>query len=361
MHCPCLSIDLDKLEHNSRTLVGLCGQHGITVTGVTKAVCGHPQVAEAMLRGGVASLGDSRLENIHRLRDAGITAPCLLLRLPPLSGVEAVVASVDMSLNSELSVLQALSAAALRRSVPHEVILMVDLGDLREGIWPDDLVAFVQQAVALAGLRIVGLGANLACFSGVVPDAGNMNRLVALAEEVEQRFDLALTWISGANSSGLELIAAGAMPRRVNHARIGEAILLGRETLQRRPWPDTHQDAFVLQAEVLELKKKPSAPVGERAQDAFGGRPVFEDRGEIDRALLNVGREDIDVAGLTPLDPRVTILGASSGYLVADATAAGGDIRVGDRLAFSLSYGALVRAMTSEYVIKQPLRNGIPI
>ena len=314
-----------------------------------------------MLRGGVASLGDSRLENIHRLRDAGITARCLLLRLPPLSGVEAVVASVDMSLNSELSVLQALSAAALRRSVPHEVILMVDLGDLREGIWPDDLVAFVQQAVALAGLRIVGLGANLACFSGVVPDAGNMNRLVALAEEVEQRFDLALTWISGANSSGLELIAAGAMPRRVNHARIGEAILLGRETLQRRPWPDTHQDAFVLQAEVLELKKKPSAPVGERAQDAFGGRPVFEDRGEIDRALLNVGREDIDVAGLTPLDPRVTILGASSGYLVADATAAGGDLRVGDRLAFSLSYGALVRAMTSEYVIKQPLRNGIPI
>lgn len=361
MHCPCLSIDLDKIEHNSRTLVGLCRQHGITVTGVTKAVCGHPQVAEAMSRGGVASLGDSRLENIHRLRDAGITAPCLLLRLPSLSGVDAVVASVDTSLNSELPVLQALSAAAVRRGSRHDVVLMVDLGDLREGVWPDDLMAFVQQAVALAGIRIAGLGANLACFSGVVPDARNMNRLVALAEEMEQRFDLVLTWISGANSSGLELIASGAMPKRVNHARIGEAILLGRETLERRPWPDTHQDAFVLQAEVLELKRKPSLPVGERAEDAFGSRPVFEDRGEIDRALLNVGREDIDVAGLTPLDPRVTILGASSGYLVADASAAGGAIRVGDRLAFSLNYGALVRAMTSEYVRKQPSRSGVPV
>lgn len=352
MITPRLDIDLGKIEHNSRTIVGLCAQHGITVTGVTKVVCGHPEVATAMLRGGVGSIADSRLENIHRLRTAGIDTPYMLLRLPPLSVVDTVVESVGLSVHSELAVLRALSDAAMRRNVPHDVILMVDLGDLREGIWPDDLLPFVQEAIGLPGIRIAGIGTNLACFSGVVPDEHHMHRLVGLAEMLEQRFDTELRWISGINSSGLELIASGRMPARVNHARIGEAILLGRETVHRNAWPDTFQDAFLLYAEVLELKTKPSRPLGECSEDAFGRRPQFEDRGDMRRALLNVGREDIDVEGLTPLDSRFAILGASSGYLVMDVSAAGDEIQVGDELAFSLNYGALLAAMTSEYVKK---------
>jgi predicted amino acid racemase len=202
------------------------------------------------------------------------------------------------------------------------------------------------------------LGTNLACFGGVIPSENNMRRLVELTEEVERRSDLTLRWISGANSSGLDLIASGRMPGRVNHARIGEAILLGRETVHRRPWPGTSQSAFVLYAEVLELKTKPSLPVGERGEDAFGGLPAFEDRGEGPRALLNVGREDVDVEGLTPLDPGLAVLGASSGYLVVGVSGAAEGIRVGDELAFSLNYGALLAAMTSEYVKKRLLRGG---
>jgi predicted amino acid racemase len=258
-------------------------------------------------------------------------------------------------------VLEALSAAASRRGVRHDVILMVDLGDLREGLWPDDLVPFVQHAVKLEGVRIVGIGANLACFSGVRPDERNMKRLVGLADALEQTFELKLKWVSGMNSSGLELMASGRMPQRVNHARMGEAILLGRETTQRRPWPDTYQDAFLLQAEVLEVKNKPSLPIGERSEDAYGKRPSFEDRGDIRRALLNVGREDVDIEGARPVDSRIRVLGASSGYLAVDVSAAGDDIRVGDCVGFSLNYGALVAAMTSEYVKKVPLRGGVPI
>lgn len=361
MTCPRLNINLDKIEHNSRTVVELCAQHGIAVTGVTKAVCGNPEVATAMLRGGVGSIADSRLENIHRLMAAGVNTSYMLLRLPPLSGVDTVVESLGLSLNSELSVLRALSAAAIRRGVQHDVILMLDLGDLREGIWPDDLLPFVHEAIGLPGIRIAGIGANLACFSGVVPDERNMNRLVGLADALEQSFDIALRWISGINSSGLELIASGRMPGRVNHARIGEAILLGRETVHRSAWPGTFQDAFVLYAEVLELKTKPSLPVGECSEDAFGRWPLFEDRGDIRRALLNVGREDIDVEGITPVDLRLRILGASSGYLVMDVSAAADDIRVGDELAFSLNYSALLAAVTSEYVKKSTVPGGVSI
>ncbi len=358
MQHPSLTIDLDKIEHNARTIVALCHQHGIAVTGVTKGVCGQPDIAKAMLRGGVSSIGESHVENIRRLKAANLNISYMLLRLPPLSEVDEVVASADVSLNSELSVLEGLSEAARRRGLIHDVILMVDVGDLREGIWPTELVPFVRQALQLRGIRIKGLGTNLACFGAVAPSEANMHQLVDLATEIEQTFSLTLEWISAANSSGLELIASGCMPKRVNHARIGEAILLGRETIHRNPWAGTFQDAFTLRAEILELKRKPSLPVGERCEDAFGKHPAFEDRGEMSRALLNVGREDVDIEGMAPLDPGVVVLGGSSDYVVADLTGSGGTFHVGDELAFSLKYGALLAAMTSEYVKKRPISAG---
>jgi predicted amino acid racemase len=180
-----------------------------------------------------------------------------------------------------------------------------------------------------------------------------MLQFVELAEDVEARCGITLEWLSAVNSSGLELIASGHMPSRINHARIGEAILLGRETIERRAWPGTHQDAFVLRAEVLECRRKPSRPEGRQAEDAFGGRPEFEDSGERLRALLNVGREDVDIETLTPLDPGIRIVGASSGYLVLDVTDATSDVSVGAELEFAPGYGTLLRAMTSEYVEKR--------
>jgi predicted amino acid racemase len=356
MTTPNLSIDLGKIEHNSRVLVDLCRGHGIEVAGVTKGVCGHPEVAKAMLKGGVGAIADSRLRNMHRLRQAGISADLVLLRIPPVSVVEEVAATVNVSLNSDLQVLSYLSSVALGRRELHDVIVMMDLGDLREGVWPDELLEFVAAAAALPGIRIKGLGTNLGCFSGVAPSETNMQRFVALAEAVEARCDIELQWLSAVNSSGLELIARGGMPARINHARIGEAILLGRETIHRKPWPGTYQDAFVLHAEVLESRRKPSMPEGSQGEDAFGDRPVFEDAGERQRALLNVGREDIDLQSLTPIDPGVRIIGASSGYLVLDVTEATEEIHTGKTLTFSLGYGALLRAMTSEYVEKRCLK-----
>ncbi len=352
MTTPRVTMDLGKIEHNARTIVGQCQSRNIEVCGVTKATCGHPEVAKAMLRGGVTAIADSRLENIRRMKAAGVETFFILLRIPSLSIVDDVVETVDVSLNSELCVLEALSEAAQRRGWIHDVILMVDLGDLREGVWPDDLVSLVREVHELPGIRIKGLGTNLACFSGVVPSEDNMQHLVDLALEVEQNFGLRLEWVSGINSSGLELIAADKMRPGVNHARIGEAILLGRETTQRRPWPDTFQDTFVVQAEVLEVNSKPSRPLGKRSEDAFGGLMQFEDRGEELRVLLNLGREDVDVGGIVPCEPGIVILGASSDYLVADVSAAARSLRVGDELAFIPNYSALLAVMTSEYVKK---------
>lgn len=345
-----LTVDVAKVEHNARTIVELCAAHGIAVTGVTKGLAGEPAVATAMLRAGVESIGESRLENIRRLRDGGIRAPVLLLRMPSLSHVAAAVELADVSCNAEPRVIAGLGAAAGRRGRSHGVIVMVDLGDLREGVWPDRLVDVVREVRSTPGVRLAGIGANLACFGGVVPTPANMATLVGLVGQVEDELGMRVERISAGNSSALGLVAAGQMPSRVDHLRIGEAILLGRETIHREPWPGTFQDAVVLHGEVLELSRKPSAPSGERGQDAMGRVPEFVDRGWVDHALVNLGVVDTDVGGLTPLDARLRVLGGSSDYLVLDATEAHGDLAVGDRVAFVPGYGAMARAAASPYV-----------
>jgi ornithine racemase len=213
----------------------------------------------------------------------------------------------------------------------------------------------VQEVVGLPGVRLVGLGTNLSCYGGVIPSVDNMQQLVDYAGQIERRFGLHLRYLSGGNSSALPLIAARKMPRRVNHVRIGEGILLGRETIQRTAWPDTFQDACMLHAEVIELKTKPSVPIGETSEDAFGRHPLFVDHGKREQAILDIGREDVDIAGITPLDPHLIVLGASSDHLLVDVTEAVDALRVGDEIAFSPNYSALLAAMTSQYVEKRLL------
>lgn len=374
---PAVTIDLKKIEENTRVITELCGGYGIGVTGVTKVTCGMAQVARAMLRGGVADIGESRMENIRRLKVSGVNAPMMLLRIPPLSEVDEIVTSVDVSLNSELSVIEGLSDAALRRGLVHDIILMVDLGDLREGIWPDDLAGAAGEIKSMRGVRVVGIGTNLSCYGGVIPTRRNMEELVYRAEQVEEILDYRLAIVSGGNTSSLPLIADGKMPGRVNHLRVGEGILLGRETIHRTPLPGTRQDAFSLNAEVIELKEKPSVPIGERGEDAFGKVPVFPGErrrtgrllrrlfkrtpeyafgdGHMIRAILNVGREDVAVEGLSPADARQVILGASSDHLIVDVTESRNDVRLGQRLSFHMNYAALLAAMTSSFVEKRPI------
>ena len=353
---PQVTIDLEKIETNTRTVVSWCATAGISIFGVTKGSCGMPQVARAMLRGGVAGLGESRLENIRRLRDSGIDAPVMLLRSPPLSMIDDVIRSVDVSLNSELAVIRELSRVAERMGRIHDIILMIDLGDLREGIWPDDVVPTIEHILELPGIRIAGLGTNLTCFGAIIPTEVNLGQLADLASIVRERFGLGLTYISGGNSSSLPLLLSGGMPKGINHLRIGEAILQGgRDTFLDRPRAELDRDVFLLSGELLEVKTKPSMPIGISGVDAFGGRPVFRDVGERLRGIVNIGREDANIEGLLPVTPGVAVLGASSDHLILDVSDVTPRPKVGDKVSFRMSYGALLAAMTSEYVEKMPM------
>lgn len=348
MSTPRLEIRLDRIRENASVLVDRLAGRGIAVTGVTKATLGCPAVARAMLAGGVAAIGESRVEGIEAMRRAGVDARFVLVRSPMLSQVDRVVAAADVSLNSEPAVLAALGAAAVAQGRPHGVVLMVELGDLREGILPIDVEGVLAGALATDGIDVLGVGTNLACQSGAVPDQRAMDELGALAAAAEARFGVELPVVSGGNSANLGWALGDGRPGRVNDLRLGEAILLGRDPVDRRPIDGLHGDAFTLVAEVIESKVKPTRPWGRIGQTAFGAAaPVAATRATSGRALLAVGRQDVDPDDLTA-PAAAGIVGASSDHLVLDT----GDelLTVGDEVRFRPGYAALLAAMTSPFV-----------
>ena len=344
---PRIEMNLEKIAHNAKIIKGLFGSKGIGVVGVTKVVCGDPYIANTLVKSGIKILADSRIENIRRMRNAGVQAQFLLLRTPCMSQAETVVKYADISLNTDLAVIKRLSKYAIDCDRSHKIILMVELGDLREGLMPSDLENTVQQVLELEHIELIGIGTNLACFGGVKPDEEKMGCLSSIATDIEEKYGLKLEIISGGNSANYDWFTSTTDVGRINSLRLGESIYLGCETLNRTPISGLYTDAFTLVAEVIESKVKPSVPYGVVCQDAFGNVPEFEDRGHIRRAILGVGLQDVLVSGLTPRSD-IEILGASSDHIIVDAKSM--DLNVGDEIKFDLNYGALLSAMTSPYV-----------
>ena len=369
MSAPRLEIHLERLHHNARTLVERLARQGIAVTGVSKATLGLAEIVRTWVAAGVGSIGESRIETIEALGRSGMAVPMLLIRTPMLSQVERVVAHASISCNSEVRVLEALAATAAHQGVRHGVLLMVELGDLREGILPADLEPVVRRTLALPNLLLMGIGTNLGCQHGIAPDAINMAELSRLATALERRFAVRLPWCSGGNSANLPWLAGGGDPGRINHLRLGEALLLGREPLGRTAIPGLYTDAITLVAEVIESKAKPSQAWGDRRLTSFSSAPhpglpgpqPCADSPSVQRALLALGEQDVDPAGLTP-PGGVTIRGASSDHLVVEST--GRPLQVGDEQRYQLSYSALLRAMTSPFVsrrfVKGPCGRPLP-
>jgi ornithine racemase len=218
---PRLEINLLKIEHNARALVDRLSLRGISVTGITKAALGSIEICHALLRAGVTSLGDSRIENLERIHHERLRTKLILTRSPMLSQVKSVADWADISLNTEIKVIEQLSYFSKKKNTIHEVILMVELGDLREGIMPKDLMNIVQRTLQLPNILLKGIGCNLACRSGVIPDDMNMAELTFLAESIEKKFDIKLEIISGGNSANLMWAFNVENTGRVNNLRLG--------------------------------------------------------------------------------------------------------------------------------------------
>ncbi|MDR3294562.1 MAG: alanine/ornithine racemase family PLP-dependent enzyme [Clostridiales Family XIII bacterium] len=344
---PILEIDLGKLEHNAREIVKRCKARGIEVAGVIKGCSGIPECAAAIARGGCAYLASSRLGQLEAARRHGVELPFMMIRIPMLSEAAEVVRVTEVSLNSEAATLRRLHEEAGKQGRVHKVILMAELGDLREGVWDrrELLELALRTENEWKNLTLQGIGTNLGCYGSIAPTVEKMEELVRLAEEVERAIGRKLAVVSGGASTSFPRVMDENMPARVNSLRIGENILFGRDLKDLWGY-DTHflhSDVFVLKAEIIEVKTKPSHPVGEITFDAFRNRPAYTDRGLRRRALAAIGRVDYAwTEQILPRDAGVTVLGASSDHTILDIEEARRDFIVGDVVEFELCYGPAV-------------------
>lgn len=347
---PRLEINLDKIYHNAKMLKKLYGKKGIEITAVVKGVTGNIAIVNSIVDAGITSLADSKIVNIKKMKEANIKATMMLLRSPALSEIEQVVKYADISMNTEIEVVRALSAEAIRQNKVHSIIIMVEMGDLREGLLKKDVPSFIRQVQNLKGIQIVGIGTNFACFGGVIPTEQKMRSFSNFVKHIKRQFSLTLPYVSGGNSANYKWFVNTKNVGTINNIRLGESILLGRETVDGKMIPNLYGDAFRFVAEVIESKWKPSVPIGKTGRNFLGERVNFENRGKIRRAILGVGRQDVYVPGLTPLLP-VKILGSSSDHIVLDSGNL--PLKPGDEVPFALNYGALLSTMTSPYVYKK--------
>lgn len=347
---PQLEFDLALLRSNADAVISRCRGMGIRVCGVIKGVDGMPEAARVLRAAGAAELGTSRLEQVAKCRAAGVPGPWLLIRIPGLTELPDVVALCETSLQSEWPTLLALEEECLRQNKTHRVIVMTDLGDLREGFWDKKELVNVCERVErdLPHVQLAGIGVNLTCYGSTKPTPEKMNELVGLARQVEQRIGRKLEIVSGGATSSFTLVHWGTMPAGVNHLRIGEAILLGKDLQVDwgiRDMDYLRMDALTLRAEVVEVKDKPTYPIGEFAIDAFGRKPVYEDRGIRRRAILALGRADVgELESLIPREPGLTVIGGSSDHCIVDVEDCPRRLQVGDIVEFSLCYSHMLYA-----------------
>lgn len=349
MSYPKLKINLDKIKQNVFSLVDLCGENNIKVAGVTKGFCADKNIVDIYLEGGVSYLADSRIQNLRKMDYLDIKK--IMLRLPMISEAEEVVRYSDISLNSEIDTIRELSKKALELDKVHNIILMMDLGDLREGYFKEEeLIKAVEEVILLEGVDIIGLGTNMTCYGAIIPKKENLDRLVEFKDKIEAKYSLSLEIISGGNSSAIYLL--GKEDLKINNLRLGESLLTGKESAYGKQIKGTVDDAFILEVEVIESKIKPSLPIGEIGKDAFGKVPDFKDRGNRTRTICAIGKQDISLDGMSLIDSDIILLGASSDHLILDTTNSKKKYRIGDIIRLKLNYRGILSTMTSPYVDK---------
>lgn len=347
---PRLVIDTNKVKKNVETIASKAEKIGLGLAGVTKAFAAKEEIVQAYIDGGVRYLADSRIINLKRLQRFDL--PKMLLRLPMISEAADVVKNADISLNTELDTVKALSYEAKKLNKIHNIILMIDLGDLREGYFEiEDLYNDIEIIKDLDNIKIIGIGTNFTCYGGVIPNIKLHKKQIEIAKEIKERFNIDIEIISGGNTSSVHLLDGEAL-EGVNNLRVGESLLFGTDSAYGGRFENTYNDCFTLEVEIIEIKEKPSVPTEEIGRDAFGKVPTFEDRGVRKRIICAIGKQDVDFDTLYPYDEGLIILGGSSDHLIIDGSDSKVDYNIGDKIKFNIHYVSLLRLMNSEYVHK---------
>jgi len=351
-----VELDVDKLRHNYQFLDRLFSRNEIKWGVVSKLLCGNTTYLQQLLDLGPEQIMDSRVSNLKTVKQLNPDVQTIYIKPPAKRAIRSVIKYADVSLNTELSTIGLLSEEAVRQNKLHKIIIMIELGDLREGIMGDTLIDFYEKIFRLKNIQIIGLGTNLSCLNGILPNQDKLVQLSLYKQLIEARFNKKIPLVSGGTSVAIPLIRINQIPSGINHFRVGETLFLGNDILNEKPYHGMKQNGIKLYAEIIELVEKPLVPTGPVGSNVAGETPEFDpsDLGKTAyRAILDIGLLDIDTDHMEPFDKKIKLGGASSDMIVVELGNRKPKYKVGDLIPFKLTYMGILGVMNSKYIDKR--------
>lgn len=351
-----IELNRKKLQHNYNHLDQLFKAHNIEWGIVSKVFCGSKTYLKEIIDLGIRQICDSRITNLKIIKSIDPTVETVFIKPAAKRYISSVVKYADASFNTEYETIKMLSEEAQRQGKTHKVIIMIELGELREGVMRDDFVDFYAKVFDLPHIEVAGIGTNLTCMYGILPNQDKLVQLCLYEQLVEAKFNKTIPYISGGTSVTIPLIERGLLPQAVNHFRVGEALFLGTDVYNSQPNPALHQDSFKLYAEIIELREKPMIPDGDLGHNLTGDKLEFEQEPNGDtsyRAIIDIGLLDVEADHIFPTSPHIRIVGSSSDMMVLDLGPEFRNYRVGSLIEFDLNYMGILRIMNCDYVDKR--------
>jgi predicted amino acid racemase len=355
-----ITLDIKKLKLNFDYLNILLKKNGIEWSIVSKMLSGNKTFLTELLKFDINQICDSRVSNLKEIKSINPKIETIYIKPPAKRSISSVVKYADISMNTEFETIKFLSKEAKKQNKTHKIIIMIELGELREGVLGEDFIAFYESIFKLENIQVVGIGTNLSCLYGVLPNQDKLIQLSLYEQLIEAKFDKQIPYVSGGSSVTIPLIFQNLLPKGINHFRVGETLFLGTDVYNNTKFKKMHSDVFGLYSEIIELIEKHVVPMGEMGTNVEGESYEFNqtDVGEKSyRAIIDLGLLDVEPEHLELVDKSLKIAGASSDMIVIDIDDNKKKYKVGDLIEFKLDYMGLIRIMNSKYIEKK-VKNG---
>ncbi len=359
-----LQINISQIKENILKLSAFFKTHSKQWSLITKVFSGDKEFLRLLLEPeiyeNIHSIGDSRISSLKNLKEVNPSIKTIYIKPPAYAYVEDVVRYADVSCNSSIQTIEALDIEAKKLGKVHQIIIMIELGELREGILREEIMNFYEKVFELENIEVIGLGSNLGCMYGIEPTFDKLLQLCLYKEIIELKFKTKLELISGGSSITLPLVEHGNVPEDMNHFRIGEAAFFGTSPLNESRFLDLNTDNFMFKTHILELEHKDMIPDGKISDANIGHtfEPADESILSTNKAILDFGLLDVDQENLFSNDPNISFVGITSDMTVVNIgdneDATGNPIyTVGDTLTLRPNYLAVARLLNSKFIDKE--------
>ncbi len=350
-----ITLNREKLASNFKFLNTIFKENEVDWAIVSKLLCGNKLFLNELLKLPIKEICDSRLSNLRTIKDLRPDVQTVYIKPPSQDIIKDIVRYADVSFNSESETIKLLSDEAQRQGKEHRVIIMIELGDLREGIMGSDLIGFYKAIFELPHIKVAGIGTNLNCLNGVMPSQDKLIQLSLYKQLIEATFEVEIPWVTGGTSVTIPLLLNKQLPAAINHFRVGETLYFGLNLFTGKVFDGMYDNVLELEANIIELTEKPKVPIGTLAENPQGKLKEVnsDDYGKHShRAILDIGLLDISPNYLIPINNDVEIMDASSDMLVVEVKSQD-NYQVGDTMKFKLKYMGALGLLSSDYVKKK--------